>query len=262
MRGKKVLTVLVVIAMIAATMIVLDIVLNTNPAGAVQVTPGYNYWQGNNTDSAFNKRILNNSDDTASLYYNNIETLEINGSLISETCSLYYPDYNVYEDTGSGNYEVYCNWTRYSGVSITPTSLNHEVTLHRAGLWLIVPNSASKLWHVDMNNMTVADPVASSNYEDIIGWFWVNASEWAVTLWLSLANTALAFVLWNHALKRMRAFELSVLQNTMLIQIGILAWIFLGEELTATKVMAMIMVFIGVLIVQIVKKPERSSESY
>lgn len=82
-------------------------------------------------------------------------------------------------------------------------------------------------------------------------------SEWAIILWLSLVNTALAFVLWNHALRRMRAFELSALQNTMLIQIGILAWIFLGEELTVTKAVAMAMVFIGVLIVQIVKKPER-----
>lgn len=78
-------------------------------------------------------------------------------------------------------------------------------------------------------------------------------SEWAIILWLSLVNTALAFVLWNHALRSMRAFELSALQNTMLIQIGILAWIFLGEELTVTKVAAMAMVFIGVLIVQIVK---------
>lgn len=81
----------------------------------------------------------------------------------------------------------------------------------------------------------------------------ISLSEWAIILWLSLVNTALAFVLWNHALERMRAFELSVLQNTMLIQIGILAWTFLGEKLTATKIMAMAMVFVGVLIVQIVK---------
>jgi len=77
--------------------------------------------------------------------------------------------------------------------------------------------------------------------------------EWAIILWLSLVNTASAFVLWNHALERMRAFELSVLQNTMLIQIGILAWTFLGEQLTPEKIMAMAMVFIGILIVQIVK---------
>jgi drug/metabolite transporter (DMT)-like permease len=77
--------------------------------------------------------------------------------------------------------------------------------------------------------------------------------EWAILLWLSLVNTALAFVLWNHALGQIKAFQLSVLQNTMLIQIGILAWIFLAEELTAAKVIAMLMVFAGVLIVQTMK---------
>lgn len=81
----------------------------------------------------------------------------------------------------------------------------------------------------------------------------VSMGEWAVILWLSLVNTALAFVLWNHALERVRAFELSVLQNTMLIQIGLLAWAFLGEELSAAKITAMALVFIGVFIVQVVK---------
>ena len=84
----------------------------------------------------------------------------------------------------------------------------------------------------------------------------MSLSEWAIILWLSLVNTALAFVLWNHALETVRAFELSVLQNTMLIQIGVLAWSFLGEELTSMKLIAMVMVFIGVLIVQTVKKPQ------
>ncbi|MFB0523523.1 MAG: DMT family transporter [Candidatus Bathyarchaeia archaeon] len=85
----------------------------------------------------------------------------------------------------------------------------------------------------------------------------ISLCEWAIILWLSLVNTALAFVLWNHALERMRAFELSILQNTMLIQIGILAWTFLGEGLKATKIVAMAMVFLGVLIVQIVKPKPR-----
>jgi len=84
----------------------------------------------------------------------------------------------------------------------------------------------------------------------------MSLSEWAIILWLSIVNTALAFVLWNHALERMRAFELSVLQNTMLIQIGVLAWTFLGEELTGIKLIAMAIVFTGVLIVQTMKKPQ------
>ncbi len=81
----------------------------------------------------------------------------------------------------------------------------------------------------------------------------VSLWELAIILWLSVVNTAVAFSVWNHVLKKVRAFELSVLQNTMLIQTGILATIFLGETLTATKIAAMALVFIGVLLVQTAK---------
>jgi len=79
----------------------------------------------------------------------------------------------------------------------------------------------------------------------------VPLSGWAIIAWLGVVNTALAFFLWNHALQRLKAFEISVLQNTMLVQIAILAWLFLGEQLTATKLTTMAMVFIGALIVQL-----------
>ncbi len=70
-------------------------------------------------------------------------------------------------------------------------------------------------------------------------------------LWLGVVNTAAAFFLWNHALQRVEAFEISILQNTMLIQIAILSVIFLGETLTAMKLLGMAAVFVGVLIVQL-----------
>jgi len=42
-----------------------------------------------------------------------------------------------------------------------------------------------------------------------------------------------------------------VLQNTMLVQIALLAWVFLGEGLTAGKLTAMALVFLGALTVQL-----------
>lgn len=74
---------------------------------------------------------------------------------------------------------------------------------------------------------------------------------WGIVLWLGVVNTAAAFFLWNHALQRVEAFEISILQNTMLIQIAILSVIFLGEKLTASKMLGMAAVFVGVLIVQL-----------
>lgn len=74
---------------------------------------------------------------------------------------------------------------------------------------------------------------------------------WGIVIWLGVVNTAAAFFLWNHALQRVEAFEISILQNTMLIQIAILSVIFLGEKLTASKMLGTAAVFVGVLIVQL-----------
>ncbi len=81
----------------------------------------------------------------------------------------------------------------------------------------------------------------------------VPSSGWAIIVWLGIVNTALAFFLWNHALRRLEAFEISILQNTMLVQIAILSWIFLGEQLTPMKLVSMALVFFGALIVQLRK---------
>lgn len=79
----------------------------------------------------------------------------------------------------------------------------------------------------------------------------VSLSSWAIIIWLGVVNTALAFFLWNHALQRLEVFEISILQNTMLVQIALLSWLFLGEQLTAVKLLSMALVFVGVLIVQL-----------
>jgi drug/metabolite transporter (DMT)-like permease len=61
----------------------------------------------------------------------------------------------------------------------------------------------------------------------------------------------LAFLLWNHALKFIRPYELSIIQNSMLVQIAILAWFFLGEPLTSVILGGVVLVIIGILLVQI-----------
>ena len=79
----------------------------------------------------------------------------------------------------------------------------------------------------------------------------VSLTGWGIIIWLGVVNTALAFFLWNHALQRLEAFEISVLQNTMLVQIAVLSWMFLGEQLTVAKLIPMALVFIGALVVQL-----------
>ncbi|MFH0849950.1 MAG: EamA family transporter [Candidatus Bathyarchaeota archaeon] len=79
----------------------------------------------------------------------------------------------------------------------------------------------------------------------------VSPQSLVIILWLGVVNTAAAFFIWNRALAKVGAFEISILQNTMLIQIAVLSWMFLGETLSSTKMLGMGLVFTGVLIVQL-----------
>jgi drug/metabolite transporter (DMT)-like permease len=69
-------------------------------------------------------------------------------------------------------------------------------------------------------------------------------------LWLAVINTALAFVIWNYTLRTLTAMESSIINGTMLIQIAILAWIFLGEGITLQEIFGMAVATIGAVLVQ------------
>jgi len=79
---------------------------------------------------------------------------------------------------------------------------------------------------------------------------------WATIAWLAVVNTALAFVLWNKSLQVLSAVESSIINNTMLAQIAILAWIFLGERITLTGIAGLALASIGVLLVNLKAEPE------
>lgn len=72
-----------------------------------------------------------------------------------------------------------------------------------------------------------------------------------IILWLALVNTAFAFTLWNHTLRTLSAFESNIINNTMLILIAILAWLFLGESITTQQGLGMVLAGAGILFVQL-----------
>jgi drug/metabolite transporter (DMT)-like permease len=78
---------------------------------------------------------------------------------------------------------------------------------------------------------------------------------WLIIGWLAVVNTAFAFALWNHTLRTLTAVESSVLNNLMLIQIAILAWLFLGESLGAVQLAGLAIAFAGILAVQLYRRP-------
>ena len=70
-------------------------------------------------------------------------------------------------------------------------------------------------------------------------------------VWLATANTALAFFMWNWALKSIPAYELTVLQNVMLVEIALFAFVFLQETITPVMIVGMALVLAGVFVVQV-----------
>ena len=65
--------------------------------------------------------------------------------------------------------------------------------------------------------------------------------------WLAVVNGALAFTLWNHSLRTLTATESAVINNTMLVQIAVLAWVFLGEAPSPVQIVGIVLVSAGVM---------------
>ncbi len=83
--------------------------------------------------------------------------------------------------------------------------------------------------------------------------------SWGIIVWLAAINTACAFTLWNHTLRRLTAVESSLINNTMLIQIALLAWVFLDEPLSPKGITGIVVAAVGVLLVQLAR-PKSSEE--
>lgn len=70
-------------------------------------------------------------------------------------------------------------------------------------------------------------------------------------LWLAVVNTAIAFTIWNYTLRTLTAMESSIINGTMLIQIAVLAWIFLGEAISIKEISGMLIAALGAVMVQL-----------
>jgi drug/metabolite transporter (DMT)-like permease len=79
-------------------------------------------------------------------------------------------------------------------------------------------------------------------------------THWLIIVWLAAVNSAFAFTLWNRILQTLSAVESSVINNTMLFQIAILAWLFLGEDLSLRDCAGLAIAMTGVLLVQIQRR--------
>jgi drug/metabolite transporter (DMT)-like permease len=131
-----------------------------------------------------------------------------------------------------------------------------------AGLGL-ASNVAAALLGRHMNRTALLPPAVVTGYSMAVGSALlivigitvegvpaISAKAWLIIGWLALVNTALAFTLWNLSLRQLSAIESASINNTMLIQIALLAWIFLSEPLGAPELAGITLVTVGVVLTQ------------
>ena len=85
----------------------------------------------------------------------------------------------------------------------------------------------------------------------------ISLQSWGILLLLAVVNTALTFTMWNYTLQTLTAMESSIINSTMMVQIAILAWVFLGERIDLKGLIGLVLVVAGTLIVQLRLAPEK-----
>lgn len=86
----------------------------------------------------------------------------------------------------------------------------------------------------------------------LVGWVLegpprLDATGWLLIGWMAIVNTALAFTWWNESLRHLSATESSAINNLMLLQIAVLAWLFLGEVPGPIQWLGMVLVTAGIV---------------
>jgi drug/metabolite transporter (DMT)-like permease len=79
----------------------------------------------------------------------------------------------------------------------------------------------------------------------------IPATAWGLIVLLAAVNTAFAFTLWTHTQRSLASYESAVINNTMTVQIALLAFFFLAEPLTPVRWAAIVLVSACTLIVHL-----------
>lgn len=140
------------------------------------------------------------------------------------------------------------------------------------GSLAVAANAAASLLGRSINRERAISPLVVTNVSMAVGalvllvaalitegWPSLSLSNWGVILWLAVVNTALAFTLWNKVLQTLSAFETAIINNTMLIQIALLAWIFLGEQISTQDVLGLALATVGIFLANL--RPNRNAQA-
>lgn len=89
----------------------------------------------------------------------------------------------------------------------------------------------------------------------------LQVSGWLMIIWMAVVNTAIAFTIWMYTMKSLTAMESTIINSTMLFQVAILAWVFLGEGLTSKQIIGIVVGGIGAVLVQVHLKANKKKSA-
>ncbi|HET7638657.1 MAG TPA: EamA family transporter [Ktedonobacteraceae bacterium] len=84
---------------------------------------------------------------------------------------------------------------------------------------------------------------------------------WGIVVVLAVIHTAGVYLLYNHALRVLAAFEMSVLVNLAPLATVLWAWILLGEQVSIIQLLGMVIVIVGAVLVQKGKSSQTPGEN-
>ena len=121
---------------------------------------------------------------------------------------------------------------------------------------VVIGRSINRIGDLSPLTVTVITMGIGGSLLLITGLFFQGMPEISLTgcliiLWLALVNTAFAFTLWNVTLRVLSAAESSVIINSMMIQIPILAVLFLDETLSPKQILGLGAAIAGIFMVQL-----------
>ena len=84
-------------------------------------------------------------------------------------------------------------------------------------------------------------------------------STWGLILFLAVVNTAIGYVLYNHALQTLTAFQMNIALNLTPVWTAIFGFFLLDERLEALQMLGIAVLIVGVMLVQMKKSTAKTS---
>jgi drug/metabolite transporter (DMT)-like permease len=172
------------------------------------------------------------------------------------------------------------NWLQWIGVLLNLAGVViyfNPASNHLQGNWLgwffavlcLLGNSVGSIIGREVNRKASIHPIVITGISMTIGsvlmlvtgilWQGLpplsSQSVWIIVI-LAVINTAVCFTIWNYTQQTLLATETTILNNTMLVYVSILAWVFLGEKQSPLGIIGLLLALAGAMLVQIQLKKQ------